>query len=171
MPQDMPDTHTFSGNENLNPHYAWDRAIPAPGHSGVDFEQRVDFSRLHKYRLGRAQEALASSDLGAILCFDNNNIRYLTSTVIGEWSRDKVARYAMLMGGEDPHLWDFGSAAAHHRLHAFVDGNQQAVSWLTASGRGVHGAPSAGNGDGPAAIVARASSSAAWLGATPVADA
>ena len=78
----------------------------------------MDFSRLHKYRLGRAHEALANSDLGALLCFDNNNIRYLTSTVIGEWSRDKVARYAMLMGDQDPHLWDFGSAAAHHRLHA-----------------------------------------------------
>ena len=118
MPQDMSDTSDFSGDEDLNPHYGWDRAIPAPGHSAVDFEQRVDFARLHKYRLARAQEALANSDLGAILCFDNNNIRYLTSTVIGEWSRDKVARYAMLMGGQDPHLWDFGSAAAHHRLYA-----------------------------------------------------
>ena len=118
MPQDMSDAPAFAADDALNPHYAWDRAIPAPGHSGVDFEQRVDFSRLHKYRLGRAHEALANSDLGALLCFDNNNIRYLTSTVIGEWSRDKVARYAMLMGDQDPHLWDFGSAAAHHRLHA-----------------------------------------------------
>ena len=118
MPQDLSDTNVFSGDDDLNPNYNWDRAIPAPGHSGVDFEKRVDFDRLHKYRLARAQEALAASDLGALLCFDNNNIRYLTSTVIGEWSRDKVARYSLLMGDDDPHLWDFGSAAAHHRLHA-----------------------------------------------------
>ena len=118
MPQDMSDAPAFAADDALNPHYRWDRAIPAPGHSAVDFEQRVDFTRLHKYRLARAQEALANSELGAILCFDNNNIRYLTSTVIGEWSRDKVARYAMLMGDQDPHLWDFGSAAAHHRLYA-----------------------------------------------------
>ena len=104
--------------DDLDPNYNWDRAIPAPGHAGVDFEQRVDFARLHRYRLARAQEALANSELGALLCFDNNNIRYITSTVIGEWSRDKVARYALLMGNEDPHLWDFGSAAAHHRIHA-----------------------------------------------------
>ena len=87
MPQDLSDTTVFSGDEDLDPNYNWDRAIPAPGHSGVDFEKRVDFDRLHKYRLARAQEALAASDLGAVLCFDNNNIRYLTSTVIGEWSR------------------------------------------------------------------------------------
>ena len=120
MPQDLSDagTASFDAGDNLNPNYNWDRAIPAPGHSGVDFEKRVDFDRLHRYRLARSQEALAASELGALLCFDNNNIRYLTSTVIGEWSRDKVARYALLMGDDDPHLWDFGSAAAHHRIHA-----------------------------------------------------
>ncbi len=52
------------------------------------------------------------------MCFDNNNIRYLTSTVIGEWSRDKMCRYALLAGDGEPHIWDFGSAAKHHRLHA-----------------------------------------------------
>jgi Xaa-Pro dipeptidase len=83
----------------------------------VDFEERVDFSRLHRYRVARARTALEESDLGAMLCFDNNNIRYLTSSVIGEWSRDKFARYALFTGNSDPYLWDFGSAAAHHRLH------------------------------------------------------
>ena len=119
MPQDLSDAATGRGpGGDLEPNYNWDRAIPAPGHSGVDFEQRVDFRRLHRYRLARAHEALRNSELGALLCFDNNNIRYLTSTVIGEWSRDKICRYALLMGDDDPHLWDFGSAAAHHRLHA-----------------------------------------------------
>jgi Xaa-Pro dipeptidase len=83
----------------------------------VDFEERVNFQRLHKYRLGRARQALARSGLGALLCFDNNNIRYHTSTTIGEWSRDKICRYALLTGSAEPHLWDFGSAAAHHRLY------------------------------------------------------
>ena len=54
MPQDLSDTNVFSGDDDLNPNYNWDRAIPAPGHSGVDFEKRVDFDRLHKYRLARA---------------------------------------------------------------------------------------------------------------------
>src|SRR5215475_5104698 len=104
--------------EALKPGYNWSRQIAAPGHSAVDFEQRVDFRRLHDYRLSRARAALANSNLGSILCFDNNNIRYLTSTVIGEWSRDKMCRFALLTGNSEPYLWDFGSAADHHRLYA-----------------------------------------------------
>jgi Xaa-Pro aminopeptidase len=92
--------------------------LPAPGRMAVDFEERVDFDRLRSYRLNRARSALEASELGALLCFDVNNVRYLTSTQIGEWVRDKVCRYALLTEGGDPVLWDFGSAAAHHRLHA-----------------------------------------------------
>lgn len=103
---------------DLDPRWEWNRPLHSPGRMNVDFEQRVDFRRLHNYRLARARQALADSDLGAILCFDNNNIRYLTSSVIGEWARDKICRYALLTGNSDPYLWDFGSAAAHHRIYA-----------------------------------------------------
>jgi Xaa-Pro aminopeptidase len=86
---------------------------------GVDWEQRVDFTRLRGDRLRKAKEALEASDLGALLLFDPNNIRYVTSTHIGEWARDKNARYVLLCrGGADPILWDFGSAAKHHKLYA-----------------------------------------------------
>ena len=102
---------------DINPNWNWDRPIPSPGRMAVDFEERIDFRRLHKYRVARARQALANSSMGAILCFDNNNIRYLTSSVIGEWSRDKICRYSLFTGNSDPYLWDFGSAAAHHRLN------------------------------------------------------
>src|ERR671934_984262 len=84
----------------------------------VDWEQRVDFPRLRKQRLERARAALNASDLGAVLLFDQNNIRYVTSTHIGEWARDKSARCALLPRVGDPVLWDFGSAARHHQLYA-----------------------------------------------------
>ena len=99
-------------------HHIDPSAIGAPGHMGVDFEDRVDFARLRDYRLARARAALEASDLGAMLVFDVNNIRYLTGSVIGEWSRDKMTRYALLVRGREPVLWDFGSAAKHHRLYA-----------------------------------------------------
>jgi Xaa-Pro aminopeptidase len=83
----------------------------------VDWEERWNVERLRQYRLGRARQALAASDLGAVLLFDFNNIRYTTSTHIGEWARDKMTRYALLTRGGDPHIWDFGSAAKHHRLN------------------------------------------------------
>jgi len=83
----------------------------------VDFEERVNFPRLREYRLRRAMGALESSDLGALLVFDNNNIRYLTGVAIGEWTRDKLCRYALYTRTGELFLWDFGSAAVHHRLY------------------------------------------------------
>jgi Xaa-Pro aminopeptidase len=93
--------------------------IPAsPGRMGVDFEERVDFDRLRRYRLARARAALESSELGAVLLFDINNIRYVSATMIGEWARDKVARYTLLTRTGEPIVWDFGSAAKHHKLYS-----------------------------------------------------
>jgi len=104
--------------EDINPRHNWGRALPSLGIMGVDFEERVDYRRLHRYRLGRAKQALEASELGALLVFDVNNIRYLTSTKIGEWERDKLARWALLTRTGEPILWDFGSAAIHHKLYA-----------------------------------------------------
>jgi Xaa-Pro dipeptidase len=104
--------------EDINPRYNWGRHLPVLGTMGVDFEERVDYRRMHRYRLGRTQAALEASELGALLLFDDNNIRYVTSTKIGEWARDKLSRWVLLTRGGDPILWDFGSAAVHHRLYS-----------------------------------------------------
>jgi Xaa-Pro aminopeptidase len=104
--------------DDVDPQHKWDRPVGAPGHTQVDFEERVNFRRLHDYRLARTRAALANSGLGALLSFDQHNIRYTTSTVIGEWARDKLTRYSLLTGTGDPYIWDFGSAARHHKLHA-----------------------------------------------------
>ena len=90
---------------------------PAPGRMNVDFEERVDFSRLREYRLRRAMGAMEANGLGALLVFDNNNIRYLTGVSIGEWTRDKLCRYALYTRTGELFLWDFGSAAVHHRMY------------------------------------------------------
>jgi len=84
----------------------------------VDWEQRIDFDRLRKQRLGRAKELLKRSELGALLCFDMNNVRYLTATHIGTWAQDKINRFTLLPQDDEPILWDFGSAARHHQLYA-----------------------------------------------------
>jgi len=103
--------------DDINPHHRWDRPLQAPGQTQVDFEERVNFRRLHDYRLARTRAALAKAGLGAVLCFDQHNIRYISSTVIGEWARDKLIRYTLLTGNGEPYVWDFGSAARHHKLH------------------------------------------------------
>jgi Xaa-Pro dipeptidase len=92
--------------------------VNTPGHGGVDFETRVDFERLRAYRLARAREALAKSDLAAILLFDFYNIRYVSQTWIGGALGDKMSRYCLLTRDGEPMVWDFGSAARHHQLFA-----------------------------------------------------
>jgi len=102
--------------DDINPRFNWGRHLPALGTMGVDFEERVDYRRLHKYRIARVRQALENSELGALITFDVNNIRYITSTKIGEWERDKLSRWVLLARGGEPILWDFGSAAVHHKL-------------------------------------------------------
>jgi Xaa-Pro aminopeptidase len=87
------------------------------GLMGVDWEERIDFTRLRTERLARAKRMLAESEIGALLCFDMNNIRYITATHIGTWAMDKLARFCLLPQGDEPIMWDFGSAARHHKLY------------------------------------------------------
>src|SRR5512140_2182359 len=93
-------------------------AIKTYGTMAVDWEERVDFDRLRQQRLARAKLLLKQSEMGALLCFDMNNVRYLTATHIGTWAQDKANRFTLLPQDDEPILWDFGSAARHHQLYA-----------------------------------------------------
>ncbi len=93
-------------------------AIKTYGTMAVDWEQRIDFDRLRRERLERAKALLKQSEMGALLCFDMNNVRYITATHIGTWAQDKANRFTLLPQDDEPILWDFGSAARHHQLYA-----------------------------------------------------
>ena len=98
------------------------------GLMAVDWEQRVDFDRLRTERLARVKKLLSQSELGALLCFDMNDIRYVTATHIGTWAMDKLVRFSLLPQNDDPILWDFGSAARHHQMYCpwLADGRSPA---------------------------------------------
>jgi Xaa-Pro aminopeptidase len=91
--------------------------IPTFGPNTVDWETRIDVDRLRTQRLARLRAELERSELGAVLAFDFSNIRYMTSTHIGTWAVDKMIRFALLVRGGEPIVWDFGSAAKHHQLY------------------------------------------------------
>src|SRR4029077_8970121 len=97
----------------------------------VDWEQRVDFARLRAARLEKTKAQLAASDLGALLLFDPNNLRYVTSTAIGTWERDKNIRFALVFREDDPVLWDFGSAAPHYQLFCDWLAESSWRAWVT----------------------------------------
>jgi Xaa-Pro aminopeptidase len=73
---------------------------------GVDFEERVNFERLRNERLAKAKDALKASNLGSLVCYDFDNIRYVTGTSIGEWARNKMNRYCILPKDGEPLLFD-----------------------------------------------------------------
>src|SRR6058998_2339025 len=96
-------------------------ALKTYGTMAVDWEQRIDFDRLRRERLARIKDLLSQSEMGSLLCFDMNNVRYITATHIGTWAQDKISRFTLLPQNDEPILWDFGSAARHH---------QQNCPWL-----------------------------------------
>ncbi len=98
------------------------------GTMAVDWEERVRFDRLREERLARISGLLAESPMGALLCFDMANIRYITATHIGTWAQDKLNRFCLLPQGDEPIMWDFGSAARHHQLYNpwLADGRSRA---------------------------------------------
>ena len=79
--------------------------------------------------------------MGALLCFDMNNVRYLTSTHIGTWAQDKANRFTLLPQNDEPILWDFGSAAKHHQLNCpwLGDRSRPGISMLRGTMSPEHG--------------------------------
>src|SRR3989338_8126722 len=119
-----------------------DMGVHTYGLMGVDWEERVNFDRLRGERLGRAKAALAATELGGLLCFDMYNIRYITSTNIGEWARDKLSRFTLLPRGDEPIMWDFGSAARHPELYCpWLGGGGPQKIRRELEARGLHKAP------------------------------
>jgi len=75
-----------------------------------DCEIRIDYDRLRKDRLRKANDQLKKDRLGALLCFDPDAIRYITSTKLNDWTNNKLARASLLVGDREPILYEVGSA-------------------------------------------------------------
>jgi hypothetical protein len=69
---------------------------------GVDFEERVDHRRLHRFWLGRAQQALEKSDL-ARRCCSTTTTSATSPRLRSANARDKPA-LTPLIRGQDPIL-------------------------------------------------------------------
>ena len=82
------------------------------GTMAVDFEERINFSRLRNERLQKAKQSIKDYGLGAVLCYDSNNIRYITGAHAPLWTGiDKMTRYCILPRNAEPLLYDVGSLA------------------------------------------------------------
>lgn len=71
-----------------------------------DIEVGIDFQRLRQERFSRAQAAVKAAGLGAVLCFDMDSIRYITSTYALETGRELLQRYCLCPREGKPFLFD-----------------------------------------------------------------
>jgi Xaa-Pro dipeptidase len=89
------------------------------GSVSMDWQERINWARMREYRLGRAREAMRRHGLGAILCMYDENVRYLTSTLTPGWCRLKPGlRYAILVEGREPILFEQGDIGIHVERHS-----------------------------------------------------
>ncbi len=86
------------------------------GVMGCDHEIRCDYEKLRKDRLEKTRAQMEKEGLGALLVFEQDHIRYITGTKIGEWNHTIRNRYVLLCKGYEPILFENGSAIASKRL-------------------------------------------------------
>ncbi|MBO0705553.1 MAG: aminopeptidase P family protein [Candidatus Dormibacteraeota bacterium] len=100
--------------------------------SGTDWQARVDFDRLRRDRLTRARMMMEKHDLGALVCFVGENVRYITSVYQGNWKNNIFIRYCVLPRGGDPVLFETaGSDLECAKIDApWLKGNiRPAITW------------------------------------------
>ena len=92
------------------------------GMVALDWQQRINWDRLRKYRLERARARMKAAGLGAMLLMYDENVRYVTSTLTPGWNRLKPGlRYAMLCGDDAPVLFEQGDIGMPDRAPLAVD--------------------------------------------------
>ena len=100
--------------------------------TATDWQGRVDFDRLRKDRLARARMMMEKHDLGALVCFVGENVRYITGVFQGNWKNNIFIRYCVLPRDGDPVLFETaGSDLECAKIDApWLEGNiRPAITW------------------------------------------
>ena len=89
------------------------------GYANIEWKAGIDWSRVREWRLQRARDAMRRHGLGAVLLMYDENVRYVTSTLTPGWNRLKPGlRYAVLVEGREPILYEQGDIGIHVRAHS-----------------------------------------------------
>jgi len=100
--------------------------------TATDWQARVDFDRMRRDRLARAREMMEREDLGALVCFVGENVRYITGVFQGNWKNNIFIRYCVLPRDGEPVLFETaGSDLECAKIDApWLNGNiRPAITW------------------------------------------
>ena len=100
--------------------------------TATDWQARIDFDRLRRDRLARARMMMEKYDLGALVCFVGENVRYITSVFQGNWKNNIYIRYCVLPRDGEPVLFETaGSDLECAKIDApWLKGNiRPAITW------------------------------------------
>jgi len=103
------------------------------GQRRVDWQEIINFERLRKERLERARSTMKKHNLDALICFNDENIRYITSVWQGHWKANIFVRYCVLPGDGDPVLFETAGADRECALMdaPWLKGNiKPAITWV-----------------------------------------
>ena len=92
------------------------------GKYAVDYEQRVNYDRLRRERLDRAKAELEESGAGAIITWDEANIRYLTSYYVTTPMRPAEIQCVLLPRNGEPVLFGGGTPSETERRMPWLQG-------------------------------------------------
>jgi len=105
--------------------------------TATDWQERVNFDRLRKARLARAKEQIEKHDLGGLVLFVGENVRYVTGVYQGNWKNNIFIRYCVLPRGGEPVLFETaGSDFECAKIDApWLEGRiRPAITWKWAEG-------------------------------------
>ena len=92
------------------------------GKYAVDYESRIDYDRLRRERPQRTKEQMAADGLGAILTWNEANIRYLTSYYVTTPMRPAEVQFAFCARNGDPVLFGGGTPSETERRMPWMKG-------------------------------------------------
>lgn len=100
--------------------------------TATDWQERVNFYRMRAERLARAKAMMEKYDLGALVLFVGENIRYVTGMFQGNWKNNIFIRYCVLPRGGEPVMFEtVGSDSECAKIDApWLDGRiKPAMTW------------------------------------------
>lgn len=88
------------------------------GVGASDWKEGINWGAVRDWRLKRAHEAMKRHNLGALVLFYDENMRYVSSTLTPGWNRLKPGlRYVVLIEDKPPIVYEQGDIGFHLKEH------------------------------------------------------